>query len=81
MKSAIELELKKEFITKVRHYIEDDLLPVIKRLKSQGLPVNKVRKHPDLPSYNLISRHLWEKGSSRNERFWRFTINELYKIV
>ncbi|MFX1251902.1 MAG: MBL fold metallo-hydrolase [Promethearchaeota archaeon] len=73
--------VKKEFITNVRHYIEDDLLPVIERLKGQGLSINKIRRHPDLPSYSLISRHLWKKGSVRNERFWRFTINELYKIV
>ncbi|MFX0067428.1 MAG: MBL fold metallo-hydrolase, partial [Candidatus Hermodarchaeota archaeon] len=73
--------VNKEFITKIRHYIENDLLPVIRQLKNQGFSINKVQKHPDLPSYNLISRHLWEKGSLRNKKFWRFTIRELYKIV
>jgi len=59
------------YLTSIREFFED-MVSAVKRLKAEGVSVEEVTSHPDLP------RGYWGEGASA-PRWWSFSIRSLYE--
>ncbi len=57
--------VNKDYLINVRTYF-DDLIEVLTELKSQGLTINQVLKHADLPEYCYKNHSKWKEGGKRH---------------
>ncbi|MFX0013270.1 MAG: MBL fold metallo-hydrolase [Promethearchaeota archaeon] len=55
----------KDYLINVKDYF-DKLIDFLKKLKSQGLTLNQVLKHSDLPTYCYKDHSKWEEGGQRH---------------
>jgi hypothetical protein len=70
----------KEYLRNVRTYFED-LIQALKELKAQGLTINQVLKHVDVPEYCYKDHSLWEEGGRRHTGWVNSGIKYWYRHV
>lgn len=69
-----------DYLKNVRTYFED-LIQVLTELKSQGLTINQVLKHADVPEYCYKDHPLWEEGGRRHTGWVNSGIKYWYRHV
>lgn len=70
----------KDYLINVRTYF-DELIEVLKELKSQGLTISQVLKHADLPEYCYRDHSKWEEGGRRHTGWLNSGIKYWYRNV
>jgi glyoxylase-like metal-dependent hydrolase (beta-lactamase superfamily II) len=70
----------KDYLKNVRAYFED-LIQVLKELKAQGLTINQVLKHADVPEYCYKDHPLWKEGGRRYTGWLNSGIKYWYRHV
>ena len=70
----------KDYLINVRTYFEN-LIVILKKLKSQGFSINQVLKHTDLPQYCYKDHSKWEEGGKRHTGWINMGIKYWYRHV
>ncbi|MFX0210844.1 MAG: MBL fold metallo-hydrolase [Candidatus Hodarchaeota archaeon] len=72
--------VNKDYLINVRSYFEN-LIESLKELKSQGLTINQVLKHADLPEYCYKNHSKWEEGGRRHTGWLNMGIKYWYRNI
>ncbi|MFX0173082.1 MAG: MBL fold metallo-hydrolase [Candidatus Hodarchaeota archaeon] len=72
--------VNKDYLINGRKYF-DELIEVLKELKSQGLFINQVLKHANLPEYCYKDHSKWEEGGRRHTGWLNMGIKYWYRNI
>ncbi|MFX0117460.1 MAG: MBL fold metallo-hydrolase [Candidatus Hodarchaeota archaeon] len=70
----------KHYLMNVRRYFEE-LIEILRILKSEGLTISQVLKHTDLPEYCYKNHSKWEEGGRRHTGWLNAGIKYWYRHV